>query len=108
MQSDFTCNPGPMNKISGIHLDLLALSHVFVLGDGVRDNDGFEAGAVDPEKITNVSVLGRRGGGHVLGVLAFFSDNPILNTVDDYSFCGKFVFEKTENKPKRGWLWRIF
>ena len=59
---------------------------MLVLGDGVRDNDGFEAGAVDPEKITNVSVLGRRGGGHVVSVLTFYSDNPILNTVDDYSF----------------------
>lgn len=32
-----------------LYLDFLALSHVLVLRDGVGDDDGLEAGAVDPE-----------------------------------------------------------
>ena len=37
-----------------------------------------------------------RGGGQVVSVLAFYSDDPSLNPGDDYSFSVKFVFEKNE------------
>ena len=42
-----------------------------------------------------------RGGGQVVSVLAFYSDNPSLNPAEAYSsyFC-KILFEKNENKQK--------
>jgi hypothetical protein len=33
------------------YLDFLTFPHVFILRDGVGDDDGFEARVVDPEKI---------------------------------------------------------
>ena len=36
----------------------------------------------------------------MIGVLAFFSDNPSLNPADAYSFYVKFVYEKNEIKQK--------
>ena len=41
-----------------------------------------------------------RGCGQVVSVLAFYSDNPSLNSSEAYSFSVKFVFEKNENKQK--------
>ena len=42
-----------------------------------------------------------RGGGQVVSVLAFYSDDPSPNPVVAYNFfCIKFVFEKNENKQK--------
>ena len=40
------------------------------------------------------------GGGQVVSVLAFYSDDPSSNPAEAYSFCVKFVFEKNENKQK--------
>ena len=42
-----------------------------------------------------------RGGGQVVSVLAFYSDDPSLNPADAYSFFVKFIFGKNENKLKR-------
>ena len=39
-----------------------------------------------------------RGGGQVVSVLAFYSDDPSSNLAEAYSFSLKFVFEKNENK----------
>ena len=42
-----------------------------------------------------------RGGGEVVSVLAFYSDDLRSNPTDPYSFFSvKFVFEKNENKQK--------
>ena len=41
-----------------------------------------------------------RGGGQVVNVLAFYSNNPSLNLTDAYIFSVKFVFKKNENKQK--------
>ena len=41
-----------------------------------------------------------RGGGQVVSVLAFHSDDPSLIPAEAYSFSVKFVFEKNENKQK--------
>ena len=43
-----------------------------------------------------------RGGGQVVSMLAFYSDDPSSNPADIYSFSVKFVFEKNKNKQKRG------
>ena len=43
-----------------------------------------------------------RGGGQVVSVLAFYSDNPSSDPTDAYNFFSvKFVFEKNENNKKR-------
>ena len=41
-----------------------------------------------------------RGGGQVVSVLAFDSDDPSLSPAEAYSLSVKFVFEKNENKQK--------
>ena len=41
------------------------------------------------------------GGGQVVSVLAFYSNDPISNPAKAYSFLVKFVFEKNKNKQKR-------
>ena len=41
-----------------------------------------------------------RGGGQMVSVLAFYSDDPSSNPADAYSFFVKLVFEKIENKQK--------
>ena len=38
------------------------------------------------------------GGGQVVSVLSFFSNDPSLNPADSYSFSVKIVFEKNKNK----------
>ena len=44
-----------------------------------------------------------RGGGQVVSVLAFYSDDPRSNLAEAYSFSLKFVFEKTKiNKTMSG------
>ena len=43
-----------------------------------------------------------RGGGQVVSVLAFYSDDPSSNPAEAYNFSCKNVFEKNENKQKRG------
>ena len=45
-------------------------------------------------------VLVGRGGGQVVSVLAFYSNDPSSNPADAYSFSGQFVFENNENKQK--------
>ena len=42
-----------------------------------------------------------RDGGQVVGVLAFYSDNPSLNPAEAYNFSVIFVFEKNEKNKKR-------
>ena len=46
-------------------------------------------------------------GGQVFRVLAFYSDDPSSNPADAYSFSVQIVFEKNENKQKRGRGWPI-
>ena len=46
-----------------------------------------------------------RGGGQVVIVLAFYSDDPSLNPAEAYSFFCKIVFEKNEKNKKRGLGW---
>ena len=41
-----------------------------------------------------------RGGGQVVSMLAFYSDDPSLNLAVVYSFSVKIVFEKNKNKQK--------
>ena len=41
-----------------------------------------------------------RGGGQVVSVLAFCSDDPSSNLTEAYSFSVKCLFEKNENKQK--------
>ena len=59
------------------------------------------------QKATRVVVLGfkiktlGRGGGQVVRVLAFYSDDLSLNPAEAYIFSVKFVFEKNESKQKR-------
>ena len=36
----------------------------------------------------------------MVGMRAFYSDEPSSNPADAYSFYAKFVFEKNENKQK--------
>ena len=38
-----------------VYLDFLTFPHVFILRDGVGDDDGFEAGVVDPER--NITLM---------------------------------------------------
>ena len=51
-----------------------------------------------------------RGGGQVVSVLAFSSDDPSSNPAEANNFFRKIVFEKNENKQKRGRgrYWRTF
>ena len=56
---------------------------------------------------TNTHRMGR-GGGQVVSVLAFYSDDPSSNPAEVYNFSVKIVIEKNENKQKRGRGWPIF
>ena len=49
-----------------------------------------------------------RGGGQVVSVLAFYSDDPSSNPADAYSFSVQIVFEKNENKQKEAWVGPFF
>ena len=40
------------------------------------------------------------GGGHVVIMLAFYSNNPSSNPAEAYSFYVKIVFKKKKNKQK--------
>ena len=40
------------------------------------------------------------GGGQVVSVLAFYTNDPSSNPAEAYSFSVKFVFEKNKNKQK--------
>ena len=46
-----------------------------------------------------------RGGGQVVSVLAFYSEDPSSNPAEVYNFSVKIVIETNENKQKRvrGW-----
>ena len=44
-----------------------------------------------------VATMGR-GGGQVVSVLAFYSDDPSSNPAEVYNFSVKIVIEKNENK----------
>ena len=46
-----------------------------------------------------------RGGGQVVYVLTFYSDNLSSNPAVAYSFSVKFLFEKNENKQKEDGVW---
>ena len=46
-----------------------------------------------------------RGGGHVVSVLAFYSDNPSSNPTEAYSFFCKFFVWKKENEQKEAVYW---
>ena len=52
-------------------------------------------------------VMGR-GGGQVVSALAFYSDDPSSNPADAYRFSVQIVFEKNENKQKKGRSWLFF
>ena len=45
------------------------------------------------------------GGGQVVSLLAFYSNDPSSNPAKVYSFFCNIVFEKNENKQKRGRVW---
>ena len=49
-----------------------------------------------------------RGGGQVVSVLAFYSDDPSSNPAEAYSFSVNFVFEKNQNKQKEGGVGHFF
>ena len=44
-----------------------------------------------------------RGGGQVVSVLAFYSNDPSSNPADVYSYFVQIVIEKNENKQKEAW-----
>ena len=50
----------------------------------------------------NKSLCLGRGGGQVVSVLAFYSDDPSSNPAEVYNFSVKIIIEKNENKQKRG------
>ena len=52
--------------------------------------------------------MGRGGGGLVVSVLAFFSDDPSLIPAEVYNFFCKIVVEKTENKQKEAGIGPFF
>ena len=41
------------------------------------------------------------GGGKVVSVYTFYSDNPSLNPAEDNCYYSKMLFEKKENKQKK-------
>ena len=44
----------------------------------------------------------------MVGMFAFYSDDPSSNPAEEYSYSVKFVFEKNENRLKKsGWGWPI-
>ena len=45
------------------------------------------------------------GGGQVVNVLTFYSDDSSSNPANVYSFSSVKLFEKNKNKQKRGWEW---
>jgi len=49
-----------------------------------------------------IDCLWCRGGGQVVSVLAFYSDDPSSNPAEVYNFSVKIFIEKNENKQKRG------
>ena len=51
----------------------------------------------------DVNLMGR-GGGQVVTVHAFYSDNPSSNPADVYSFSVQYVFEKNENYQNQNGL----
>ena len=59
------------------------------------------------DRFTNKLLALGRGGGQVVSVLAFYSDDPSSNLAEIYSFFCNIVFEKNENKTKRGQGWSI-
>ena len=50
--------------------------------------------------IVNKAVAWGRGGGQVVSVLAFYSDDLSSHPADTYSFSVQVVFEKNQNKHK--------
>ena len=44
------------------------------------------------------------GGGQVVSLLAFYSNDPSSNPAKVYSFFCNIVFEKNENKQKEAWF----
>ena len=49
-----------------------------------------------------------RGGGQVVSMLAFYSDDLSSKTAEAKKISVQFVLEKNENKQKRGRSWSIF
>ena len=48
-----------------------------------------------------------RGGGQVVSVLAFYSDDPSSNPAEVYIYSVQFVFEMNENNYNKGRGWHI-
>ena len=55
-----------------------------------------------------VQIYWGRGGGQVVSVLTFYSDDLSSNPADAYSFSVKFVFETNENKQKEAGVGPFF
>ena len=49
-----------------------------------------------------------RGGGQVVSVLAFYSDNPSSNPAEVYNFSVKLLLKRTKINKKRGRVGPIF
>ena len=50
--------------------------------------------------ISNMFINLGHGGGQVVSVLAYYSDDPCSSPIEAYSFSVKFVFEKNKNKQE--------
>ena len=48
------------------------------------------------------------GGGQMVSVVAFYSNDPNPNPAEAISFSVNFVFDNNENKQKRGLGWPIW
>ena len=49
-----------------------------------------------------------RGGGYMVSMIAFYSNDPSSNPVGVFSFYSLKLLEKNKNKQKRGWEWVQF
>ena len=54
-----------------------------------------------------IMLLLGRGGGQVVSVLAFYSDDPSSNPAEVYNFSVKLLLKRTKIKTKRGRGWPI-
>ena len=65
-----------------------------------------ERSLLTPSFILNIVQIKKnklgRGGGQVVSVLAFYSDDPSSNPADAYGFFCAFEFEKNDNKKRPG------
>ena len=61
-------------------------------------NDEFLMNQIGVKNVIQIMFLMGRGGGQVVSMLAFYSDDPSSNLTYGYIFFCKFVFEKYENR----------